>query len=257
MTEAIFVREGDTFVPTEHAGGPWDPGALHGGAPAALMTRAIEAVGADQQMFTSRLTFEFMRAVPMSPLRIATEVTRPGRKIQLVEARMQADGREVARATGLRIRELDLEPPPQPQRPMPAPPETGSPLSDLPWRGFGKAMDPRLVSGSVVEPGPATVWFRLQYPILAGEEPSPLMRAVAAADFGNGISRVLDWNHYLFINPDLTVYMHRRPRGEWIALEASTVAQPNGVGLAQGLLYDRDGHVGSSSQSLLLERRPT
>jgi hypothetical protein len=257
MTEAVFLPDGDTFIPTEHAAGPWDPGALHGGAPAALMARAIEAAGAEEAMFTSRVTFEFMRAVPMSPLRLFTEVIRPGRKVQLVEARLQADGRDVARATGLRIRELNLDVPPQPQRQAPRPPESGTPVPDFSWRGFGRAVDPRLVSGSVTDPGPATVWFRLQYPILPGEEPSPLMRAVAAADFGNGISRVVDWNDYLFINPDLTVYLHRRPRGEWIALEATTTAGPNGVGLTLGHLYDRDGHVGSSSQSLLLERRPT
>jgi hypothetical protein len=128
-------------------------------------------------------------------------------------------------------------------------------LGDVPWRGFGKAMDPRLAAGSVVDIGPATVWFKLGVPIVPGEEPSPLMRAVAAADFGNGISRVLDFTKHLFINPDLTVYLHRRPRGQWIALDAETLASPNGVGLAQSRLFDRDGHVGSSLQALLLDSR--
>jgi hypothetical protein len=257
MSDAVFIPQGDTFVPTEHAGGPWDPMALHGGAAGALMTRAIEAVKADQDMFTSRVTFEFLRAVPMSPLRVFTEVIRPGRKVQLVQARVEAGGRDVARATALRIRELDLELPPQRLSEPPPPPQSGVSLSDLPWRGFARAMDLQLVSGSVVEPGAATVWFRLQCPIVLGEEPSPLMRAVAAADFGNGISGVLDFREYIFINPDLTVYLHRRPRGEWIALEAATAVELNGVGLVQGNLHDRDGHVGTSSQAVLLERRPT
>ena len=30
------------YEPTEHARGPWDPRALHGGAPAALIARAFE-----------------------------------------------------------------------------------------------------------------------------------------------------------------------------------------------------------------------
>jgi acyl-CoA thioesterase len=81
------------------------------------------------------------------------------------------------------------------------------------------------------------------------------MRVVAAADFGNGVSRVLDFTRHLFINPDLTVYLHRRPRGEWIALDAETFAGGNGVGLAQSRLFDRDGYVGTSLQALLLDAR--
>ena len=33
LSEPVFRREGDAFVPTGHARGPWDPGQLHGGAP--------------------------------------------------------------------------------------------------------------------------------------------------------------------------------------------------------------------------------
>jgi hypothetical protein len=255
MQDAVFIPDGDVFTPTEHAGGPWDPRALHGGAPAALMARAIEAVEPGLDMFVSRITAEFMRPVPMAPLKLTTEVIRPGKKVQLVQASLTADGQEVARATALRIRQVEIDVPPRVEGPMPPSPEEAMPLKDVPWRGFGKAMYPRLVAGSVVDVGPATVWFNLRVPIVPGEEPSPLMRAVAAADFGNGISRVLDFTRHLFINPDLTVYLHRRPRGEWIALDSETFANTNGVGLAQSRLFDRHGHVGSSLQALLLGSR--
>jgi hypothetical protein len=255
MEDAVFIPEGDVFMPTEHAAGPWDPGALHGGASAALLARAIEAVEPERDMFVSRITAEFMRPVPMAPLKLATEIIRPGKKIQLVQASLQAGGVDVARATALRIRQLPIDVPARTEPPMPPPPEEAIPLGDVPWPGFGAAMDPRLVAGSIVDIGPATVWFKLQVPVVLGEEPSPLMRAVAAADFGNGISRVLDFMRHLFINPDLTVYLHRRPRGEWIALDSETVAGANGVGLAQSRIFDRHGHVGTSLQALLLDSR--
>jgi hypothetical protein len=255
MEEAVFIPDGDVFNPTEHASGPWDPRALHGGAPGALMARAIEAVEPGLDMFVSRLTCEFLRPVPMAPLKLSTEVIRPGRKVQLVQASLTADGQEVARATALRIRQLDIDIPARAEGPMPPSPDEAIPLNDVPWRGFGNAMDPRLVAGSVVDVGPATVWFNLRVPIVPGEEPSPLMRVVAAADFGNGISRVLDFTRHLFINPDLTVYLHRRPRGEWIALDSETFAGSNGVGLAQSRLFDRHGVVGVSLQALLLDSR--
>jgi hypothetical protein len=257
MGEAVFIQDGDTYVPTENAGGPWDPNALHGGAPAALMARALEAVDPGNDMFVSRLTVEFMRPVPMAPLRLRTAVIRPGRRVQLLQASLQAGEQEVARATALRIRQLEVDLPAPAATSLPSPPESGAPLSDVPWRGFGKVIEPRLVSGSVLEPGPATVWFHLRLPILAGEQPSPLMRAVAAADFGNGISSEVDWSSHIFINPDLTVYLHRSPIGDWIALESTTFLQRNGVGLAQSRLYDRNGPVGTSLQAVLLERRPT
>ena len=41
MTEAIFVREGDRFLPTDLARGPWSPEAQHGGAPAALLAYLV------------------------------------------------------------------------------------------------------------------------------------------------------------------------------------------------------------------------
>jgi hypothetical protein len=34
--QSVFTTDGERFVPTEQARGPWDPRALHGGAPAAL-----------------------------------------------------------------------------------------------------------------------------------------------------------------------------------------------------------------------------
>jgi len=257
VADAVFVPDGDAFVPTENAAGPWDPNALHGGAPAALMARALEAVDPGIDMFVSRLTVEFMRPVPMAPLHLKTAVIRPGRRVQLLQASLESGGQEVARATALRIRQLEVDLPATGAAFVPPPPESGASLSDVPWRGFGKAMEPRLVSGSVLEPGPATVWFHLRLPILAAEDPSPLMRAVAAADFGNGISSEVDWLSHVFINPDLTVYLHRSPVGEWIALESATTLQRNGVGLAQSRLYDRNGNVGTSLQAVLLERRPT
>ena len=257
MAEAVFVQDGDVYLPTENAGGPWDPNALHGGAPAALMARALEAADPGIDMFVSRLTVEFMRPVPMAPLRLRTALIRPGRRVQLLQTSLEDGEQEVARATALRIRQLEVDLPAPAAGFVPPPPESGAALSEVPWRGFGKAMEPRLVSGSVLDPGPATVWFHLRLPIVAGEEPSPLMRAVAAADFGNGISSEVDWSTHIFINPDLTVYLHRSPVGEWIALESTTTLQRNGVGLAQSRLYDRHGNVGTSLQGVLLERRPT
>jgi hypothetical protein len=91
--------------------------------------------------------------------------------------------------------------------------------------------------------------------LVAGEEPSGLQRLAAASDFPNGIASVISWEDYVFINPDLTIYIERPPVGEWIGLQASTRLREGGCGFAEAVLFDRDGRVGRSLQSLLVMTR--
>ena len=117
------------------------------------------------------------------------------------------------------------------------------------------AMDIRFLSGSYLELGPSRAWFRLRHPLVAGEAPSPLQRLAAAADFGNGISSVLPWNDYVFINPDLTIYLERPPVGEWFLLESETRLGHEGIGLSESVIYDERGRVARAIQSLLITPR--
>jgi hypothetical protein len=113
----------------------------------------------------------------------------------------------------------------------------------------------RFVAGGFDRPGPATDWLRLRVPIIEGEAVSPLSRVAAAADFGNGISWVLSrLDGWGFINPDLTIYLHRLPIGEWVCLEAVSRVEPHGIGLAESRLWDERGLIGRSLQSLLVDR---
>jgi Acyl-CoA thioesterase C-terminal domain/Acyl-CoA thioesterase N-terminal domain len=211
----------------------------------------------------TRLTVELLRPVPLAPLAVDVRVTRPGRKVQLVEATLAAADVVVARATALRIRRADLALPPGLDAPAPPPgPEAGTPTLP-PWSDgllashafHSHAVDHRFVAGSFDRPGAATDWIPLRVPLVAGEPTSPLERVAAAADFGNGVSWVLDRRKgYAFINPDLTVYLHRLPAGEWVCLEAVTRVETHGIGLAESRLWDERGLIGRSLQSLLLER---
>ncbi len=254
----VFGREGDLFVPTGHARGPWDPGMQHGGAPSALLVRAIEALAPEMQL--ARLTVEFLGAVPLEPVRVEAELSRRGRRMQLARANLAlADGREMCRASALLLQrqELDGLPADTEGPPLTVPPEDGR-TDD--WGGdadeafYRTGMEMRWVVGDW-SGGPGAVWFRLAHEVVEGEEPSPAMRAAAAADFGNGVSRVLSFDgSWLFVNTDLTVSLHRPPRGEWVALDARTIVQPNGVGLALSTLHDREGPVGTGQQTLYVGR---
>jgi hypothetical protein len=123
--------------------------------------------------------------------------------------------------------------------------------------GYHSAMEVRFVEGSFVEPGPATAWMRMRVPLVEGEEPSPLVRVLVAADSGNGISGALDFSRYLFVNADLTVHLVRHPVGEWVCLQSVTSVDPAGIGLADTALHDEHGRIGRSAQSLFVAHRPS
>ena len=105
-------------------------------------------------------------------------------------------------------------------------------------------MDYRFLSGGFLEPGPAQVWLRMRQPLIEDEPDSPLTRVLVAADSGNGVSAALDYRRWLFINTELTVHLVREPAGEWICLDAITRAGPEGVGLAESVLWDERGRLG-------------
>jgi hypothetical protein len=259
--QAVFARRAGRFVASPLARGPWDPDAQHGGAPAALLMRAFERLPGDRGLVLARVTYELLRPVPLGELAVHAAVTRPGKRVQLLEGALTAgDGTEVVRARALRVQRahadgvLTGEPAPPPARPQDGverPPAFTPPASPT---FYPDAIEVRFVSGGFGG-GPATGWFRLKVPLVAGEQPTPLQRLAASADFGNGISAVLRWDRHLFINPDLTIYINRVPEGEWICLDARTIIAEGGPGIAESVLYDCRGRVGRAVQALLIVPR--
>jgi hypothetical protein len=139
------------------------------------------------------------------------------------------------------------------------PPEQGRPvrfaLDDADVDSFAaSAMEMRWLSDPQA-PGRGRVWMRLRYPLTAAQQLSALSRLAATADFGNGVSAVLPFERYLFINADLTLHLQRLPRGEWIGLDARTLLRSGGSGLAESVLHDVHGPVGRAFQTLVVEPR--
>jgi hypothetical protein len=125
------------------------------------------------------------------------------------------------------------------------------------WEGFhNEGVEMRFVTGYFDEQGPSTVWMRLCQPVVAGESPTPAMRVAAVGDFGNGVSSVVPWGDYLFINPELSIHLMRMPVGEWVCLDARTYMAPSdGGGFAESALYDEQGRIGRAVQALFVDRR--
>jgi hypothetical protein len=260
VAEPFYEQVGDEIVAGELTRGPWDPGAQHAGPPSALLGRAIEGVDGGEGFQVGRLTFEILRPVPIGPVRVEARIARPGRSVQMIEAVLRGEGGELMLARAWRLRTAELELPAEVTEipPPPPPPEEGAAGEFFPTGqevGYHTALEWSSVGGGFVEPGPATVWMRMGRPLVGGEEPSPLQRTLVVADVGNGISAVLDWRRFVFINVDLSVHLERLPEGDWICVDAVTLPRPNGIGTAESVLFDRRGRIGRAVQTLLIAER--
>jgi hypothetical protein len=256
---ALFERDGDRYIPTPLTRGPWDPRAMHGGAPSALFTHACELHDPGPAGFVARITVELMRPVPLEPLTLRVRTIRPGRKVQWLEAALlDDDEREMARATVLRLRaeEVDTSGAVGLVADSPPPVEAGGdppPFFGVGDIGYWSANDVRIVRGNWLEPGPGIAWLRLRCPVVAGEALSACSRAAAAADFGSGVGSPLRATQSTGINADITISLYRHPIGEWICLESGAFVGPHGVGLAETRLHDEQGPIGQAAQTLLIE----
>jgi hypothetical protein len=208
-------------------------------------------------MVLARVTIDILGPVPLAVLHATARLVRPGRRVELLEAFLEYEGRPVMHASGWRVQLPATHPPateaatippfPLQEHDVPTPPE---------WQcGFLAATEWRFVHGGYTSPGAAAAWTRLRYPLIEGEIATPAQRLLAAADSANGISSPLDIRSWQFIPPELTVHCLRPPVGEWICLDASTHLQSEGVGLTTADLYDEHGLVGRSAQALLISQR--
>ncbi|MDT7835819.1 thioesterase family protein [Aquabacterium sp. OR-4] len=241
--------------------GPWDPQHQHAGPPIAMVCRAIEAVAQEHGLgHIARLTANLLRPVPITELEIEVSTDYAGRNAAHYSARLWGAGKELARFTALAQRESETPLPaaldghPLPQAPLP--PADSAPIR-MPFNqriGYADLVENRVASGHFFG-GRCAAWFRLRHPLVAGEAASGYQRVAVAADSGNGISAVLDFAQYSFVNSDLSIHLLRRPVGEWVCVDARTLLAPNGCGLAESQLFDELGLIGRAAQSLAVRAR--
>jgi hypothetical protein len=226
------------------------------------MCRAIEHAALNVGLnFLSRLTANLLRPVPIRDLNVEVVTHYVGRNTGHFSARLIVDGKEVANVMALAQREHDVQlPEGLPGHPLPHAPQQpeDSPAALFPFAskhvGYADLVETRAARGLLFR-GPCAIWFRLRHPLLDNEEPSAYQRVAVAADSGNGISAILDFARYSFVNLDLTINLLRKPVGEWICLDSRTCLGPTGCGLAESVLYDIHGLIGRATQSLAIRGR--
>ena len=212
------------------------------------------------------MTLEILRPVPIAPLTVSAEVVRPGRTVELLSASLSDGDGEVIRASAWRIAAAGVELPGRVgERPTtheqihPAGPQEareeeffptgqrlgyhrcdGVPIRQRPF--------PRSRAGDRLDATARWRWSR-------GRSRRHCRGSWSRADSGNGVSAALDWTRYLFVNVDLSVHLHRMPVSDWVCLDAVTVPEPTGIGIADAALRDERGPIGRALQTLVVRER--
>lgn len=263
MRDALYVREGDRFIPTERTCSPWGSDRLHGGAVAGLLAWGAENLHPNPEMRVVRITNDLFRPAPRVPVRLEADLLREGRRISVLRVRMVADGQEVAMATVLRARAQPTELPAHAQPPRQTPPgpdgiEVVGFLGSKPQTG--PKAPPGMHSAVEVKPvvgmqfkGEGTAWLRITCDVVQGQPNSSVSYMGMMSDYGNGLGQVYLGGQVACINADIDMHLVRYPAADsWICLESRSLMSSQGSGITETRLYDTDGPIGQVTQSLVV-----
>lgn len=257
-SRAYFERVGlDRFRPTRFVGGAWNPAEQHVAPAMGLLAHVIE-LDRDRRgradLRLTRATYEILGTIPIEICEVSVDVVRPGRTIELVEARLVHGGR-----LALIMRAWLLQP--HETAPLATGGDMGiEPIAEMErwdpatiWDGeFVRTLD---VRRHQIAPGRASCWVRSTIELVAGETVSPVARCLGLVDFANGLAPIADPRDAAFPNVDLTAHLFQEPRGEWVGLDTTVHVSPSGTGLTESRLYDAQGQVGTLAQALTVRPR--
>lgn len=253
------THDNEWFAPTDHTRGPWDPDHCHAGPPTGLIARALEHLVPQQRL--TRLTVNLSRPIPHSGFRVSAELVRSGRIVSVSNALLIDQNDKVCvTATALHMTEQPATDYPTSATPVLKPDDAT--IGKFPLQQTlhqqpafnGSGVEIKYPAGENHRAGPTVAWMRT-VPLLATETPSPFQRICPLADCGNAFSRNAEPEEVNFMNPDLTILLHRDPVGEWLGIDASGYWESNGIGMADSHLFDRQGGVGRALQTLLLRKK--
>lgn len=248
----FYEREGDLLVPQSPAASPWNPRLQGGPALSGLLAHMLERMPSDAPMHPSRYSIDLFKPTPYQSFEVRRAPIRDGKRLQLLQAEVVCGGEVTARATLLRVR-IAESPNAAPRHTLPGP----MGCEDRPLRKGGpleSVLKSRLVRGGLnAPPGPGAIWACVEADIVRGEPVSPFANLAMAADFGSGISSVLDWRRHSYANVDISLHLARMPTEPWVFVEAETLSVGNGSGIVSSVLSDVHGELGRAHQTLFIE----
>jgi hypothetical protein len=254
--QPFFTRDGDAFIPTKAASGPWDPSSLHGRVIIGLLAFEIERRHGADDFVPARLTVDMFRLPNFSPIEVKTKLVRDGLRIKVVEADFFSGGVDMARASCQLLRRTE-----NPQGEVWSPPNWDVPspsdiaVPDDPRLGMHGKWATRPIMGAMGTVGPRRLWMSEVRDLVEGAPLTPFVRVAVAADFASPFANAGD-RGLGYINSDVTLYLHRLPVKEWIGFEVMNHQATDGIAIGECVLYDQQGAIGTSTVAALAQRKP-
>ena len=262
MSSCYYRRTGtdgewQLFDSTECTGSNWDSRIQHGSPPLALLTRAIEDI-ASPGLRVGRLTLDILGAIPVAPVAVRAWVSRPGARICMITSEMTAEAPDGSQRTVARVsawllgvtdtRDAALDR----YAPLAQGPDTGHRHA---WQDRPGYLETVTWVPQADDAGAAVVWMRPLIPLVDDEPATDLQRLAMVVDSANGVGAALNPEEFMFMNTDTTVHLHRLPSGSNFGLRARGSIGPDGIGVTTAELFDEQGYIGTSAQTLLVQRR--
>lgn len=265
MTGSHYRRLGadgeyQLFESTDCTRSNWDREIQHGSPPLALMTKLIEELASDSGLRIGKVSMDILGAIPVAPVRVRAWQQRPGRRIALLAAEVIAarpDGpdRAVARASAWLLATSDTTDVATDRYPPLVEGESNPvPHSWEGATGYLEAISWR--RQRVFDNGSPVVWMSPLAHLVDDEEMTQMQRLALIADCANGAGASIDPAHFVFMNTDTAMHIHRVPVGNDFALRAKASIGPDGIGVTSADIFDRQGYIGTCAQTLLVQRRP-
>jgi hypothetical protein len=256
MTECYYRRQADdVFESTDLTRSNWSPEIQHGSPPLALLTKLIEEQLDGSALRIGRLSLDILGAIPVAPVQVRCWVDRPGKRICLLAAEMTPVGahRPVARVSAWALASSDTADAATDRHP-PLVEGAVEPLPDGWWNadGYLESVDFRRQQD---DSGSRVFWMTPKVSLVDDQPTTALQRLAMVVDSANGVGSALDPRKYMFMNTDTVVHLHRLPTGADFALRARGSIGPDGIGVTTAEVYDRGGFVGTSAQTLLVQRQ--
>jgi hypothetical protein len=257
LPPAYFVPDGDAFVPTTIARGPWGA-SISGNYVGGLLGYAIERDAGDPELQPARLTVDLLRPAAMAPLETRTTVVRQGRRLKLVHAELIQSATVVGRASALLLRRGEQPPGEVWTSSVGMPPLPADPAGPLDavtmmvW-AYGKDASAAGLSFDLTEwrhDGPKYVWLRDCSQLVEGQAMTPFVRAAMAGDVASSLTDYGTAGLH-FINADYTVTLSRLPVGPDLGLAALTHSSHAGVATGSAAMFDSQGPVGTATATAL------
>lgn len=263
----LFSRDRQNNITTAHyrcnlpSQGAWNEHEQHMAASTGVLTYELEQFMPREDMRIGRISLDIFGLIHFGKFSITTQVIRGGRTIELVEAKMEANGKICIVARAWRMQTSDTSEVAGLEDEHIGHPENYPDWDGMKHWGGGYIDSIYLKADPDNRQGEGIVWINTDIDMVEengqAKPTSDFVHLMGMVDTANGVvprihqPNTIEW---FFPNLDLQIHLHRMPVGRWLGLETVQQFGGDGVGLTSSVLHDAHGAFGRSEQILTIRK---